>query len=105
MKYDHIGIPTKEEKEGANYIESIKAYITPSSENKYGIEWVRILDDSPMPAILKTLPHVGFRVDDIEEAVKDVVAENIIVPICSPAEGMRIAFIMDNGAPIEFLEY
>jgi hypothetical protein len=105
MKYDHIGIPTKEEKEGAIYIESIKAYITPPSENKYGIEWVRILDDSSMPAILKSLPHVGFKVDNIEEAVKNVNKENIIVPICSPAEGMRIAFIMDNGAPVEFLEY
>ena len=105
LLYDHIGIPTKDKKENEMYIESLKVYVTPYSENKYRIEWVRVEENSPMPSILKEIPHVGFKVDNLEEVLQGVNEENVIVPPCSPAEGLRVAFIIDNGAPVEFLEY
>ena len=105
LLYDHIGIPSKDKKENEIFIESLKLYITPSSENKYRIEWVRVEKNSPMPSILSEMPHVGFKVDNLEEALKDVNEEDIIVAPCSPVEGIRLAFIIDNGAPVEFLEY
>ena len=105
MKYDHIGIPTQENKENAVYIEDMKLAVTPYAEHKYRIEWVKFDNDTPMPKILTEKAHIAFRVDDIEEAMKDVKAEDILVPITQAGENMRVAFIVDDGAPVEFLEY
>ncbi len=49
----------------------------------------------------KTLPHVAFEVDDIYEAIKD---KHVIIQSNSPSEGNIVAFIEENGAPIEFIQ-
>ncbi len=51
--------------------------------------------------LLKTLPHVAFEVDDIYEAIK---GKTVIIEPNSPSEGTIVAFIEDNGAPIELIQ-
>ena len=55
-----------------------------------------------LPELVKTVPHVAFVVDDIRAAIAG--KEILIEPNC-PAEGVTVAFIVDNGAPIEFLQF
>jgi hypothetical protein len=45
--------------------------------------------------------HVAFEVDDIYEAIK---GKKVIIHPNSPSPGVLVAFIEDNGAPIEFLQ-
>ena len=45
--------------------------------------------------------HIAFEVDSIQEAVK---GKKVIIEPNSPSPGVVVAFIEDNGAPIEFIE-
>jgi hypothetical protein len=66
------------------------------------VEWIRFEEDAPFPDLVKTVPHVAFVVDDLEKAIAD---QEILIYPNSPSEGVTVAFIVENGAPIEFLEF
>ena len=53
------------------------------------------------PEIVKTIPHVAFEVDNLKEAIK---GKKVIIRPNSPSEGVQVAFIEENGAPIEFIQ-
>lgn len=100
-KYHHIGIPTEEEKPGERYIEHLKMYVSGYEESPYNIEWMRFDTDCPLPELVKTVPHVAFEVDNLE---KELEGQKILIEPNSPSEGIVVAFIEHNGAPVEFLE-
>lgn len=102
MRFHHIGIPTKEKKPNEKYIEHLKFYVSGFETSEFGIEWMRFEDDSPVAQIIKEIPHIAFEVDNLEEVIKD---EELISDISSPSEGVRVAMIIENGAPIEFIEF
>jgi hypothetical protein len=60
------------------------------------------LEDCPLPELVKTVAHVAFVVEDLEAAIA---GRNILIPPNNPTEGVRVAFIEENGAPIEFLQF
>jgi len=101
LKYHHLGIPTKEVKQGETYLAEYKLYVSGYETSPYKIEWMRFEDGSPTPDLVRTIPHVAFEVEDLEEAIK---GKEILIEPNSPSEGVRVAFIIDNGAPIEFIE-
>jgi len=101
MKYHHLGIPTKEKLKDEIYLAHLKMYVSGYGKNPYGVEWVRYEDEADFPDIVKTLPHVAFEVDDIEEAI---CGKKVIIQPNSPSPGVVVAFIEENGAPIEFLQ-
>lgn len=102
MKYHHLGIPTDEQKPGERYIEHLKMYVSGYESSPYRIEWMRFDPDCPLPGLVKTVPHVAFEVDDLEAALA---GKKVLIAPNSPSKGLRVAFIEDNGAPVEFLEY
>jgi hypothetical protein len=63
---------------------------------------MRFEPDSPLPELVRTVPHVAFEVNDLDEAVR---GKEVLIAPNSPSEGVRVAFIVDDGAPIEFLEH
>jgi hypothetical protein len=101
MKYHHLGIPTTEKLKDEVHLQHLKLYVSGYGRNPYGIEWTRYEDDAPYPTLIKTVAHVAFEVDDLAEAIK---GKNVIIPPNSPSPGVVVAFIEDNGAPIEFLQ-
>ncbi|WP_152285657.1 VOC family protein [Flavicella marina] len=100
-KFSHIGIPTTEEKNWDGFYEPGKIHYTDFSKDEYGVEWIKFDSDSPMPEMMQKLPHVAFLVDNIEEAIE---GKEILVETFSPGEGVRVAFIVHNGSPVEFME-
>jgi hypothetical protein len=102
MRYHHIGIPTSEHRSGEKYIEKYKMYVSGFDTSEYGIEWMRFEKDSPISEIIKKVPHVAFEVDNLEEAIK---GKTLIGKISSPSEGVTVAMVIENGAPVEFLEF
>jgi hypothetical protein len=58
--------------------------------------------DAPYPEIIKTVPHVAFEVDDLTAALK---GREILTPPNSPSEGVMVAMILDNDAPVELLTF
>ena len=100
-KYHHLGIPTSVVRKNEVYLEKFKVYVSGFEESPYGIEWMRYESDSPVNELVRTVPHVAFQVDDLE---KELIGKEILIHPNSPSEGVRVAFIIDNGAPIEFIE-
>jgi len=101
LKYHHIGIPTKSPIQGEVYLKEFKVFHYGYEKSDYGIEWMRYEDDCNLPEIVKTLPHIAFEVEDIYEAIK---GKKIIIEPNSPSEGNIVAFIEENGAPVEFIQ-
>lgn len=101
-EYHHIGIPTTERHPDEIYLGSMKIWITDATKQEHGIEWLYFEKDSPMHPLVRTVPHVGFKVESLEEATK---GRKLIVPPFEPLPGLRVAFIEDDGAPVEFLEF
>lgn len=101
MKYHHLGIPTKEKLKDEKHLKHLKMFVSGYGKNAYGIEWVRYEKDAPYPEIVKNLPHIAFEVDDIKQAIK---GKKVIIEPNSPSPGVIVAFIEENGAPIEFLQ-
>jgi len=100
-KYHHIGIPTDIPRENEAYLEKFKMYVSGYEESPYGVEWMRFGQDSPLPELVKKVPHVAFEVDDLETEIQ---GKEVLIAPNSPSEGITVAFIVDNGAPIEFIE-
>ncbi len=101
LKYHHLGIPTKEIKNGETYLAEYKLYVSGYDTSPYKIEWMRFEEGSPTHELVKTVPHVAFEVENLEEAIK---GKEILIEPNSPSERVKVAFIIDNGAPVEFLE-
>lgn len=101
-KYHHLGIPTTEHKPGERHLEQHRVYVSGYETSQYGIEWMRFEVDCSIPDLVQKIPHVAFEVDDLE--AKLVGQEVLIAPNC-PSPGVRVAFIVENGAPVEFLQF
>jgi len=100
-RYHHLGIPTDRPRDGETYLDEFKVYVSGYETSPYGVEWMRFEPDSPLPDLVKTVPHIAFQVDDLEDELQ---GKEILIEPNSPSEGVTVAFIVDNGAPIEFLE-
>lgn len=101
MEYHHLGIPTDEPRPGERYLPELGMYVSGYDESEFGIEWMRFTPDSPLPALVRTVPHPAFRVPDLEAALE---GRDVIIEPTSPSDGVRVAFIVENGAPVELLE-
>jgi hypothetical protein len=100
-KFHHIGIPTSERRPGEEYLPEFGLHVSGYEESPFGVEWMRFEPDSPLPALVQQVPHVAFEVENLEEELMD---HEILIPPNSPSPGIRVAFIVHNGAPVEFLE-
>ncbi|MFP4548951.1 MAG: VOC family protein [Fidelibacterota bacterium] len=100
-RYHHIGIPTTKQHKNEKYFKKLKFYHAGYEESEFGIEWMRFEKDCPLPDLIQKVPHLAFEVDDLDEALA---GRKVIIAPNSPSEGIRVAFIEEDGAPIELLE-
>ncbi len=61
LKYHHLGIPTSDKKENETYLEKFRIYVSGYEQSPFGIEWMRYEKDSPLPEVVKTIPHIVLR--------------------------------------------
>ena len=102
MKYNHIGILTTERFDSEIDLPHLKMTVSDHANNKYGIQWQRYWKDAPYAELVKRVPHVAFEVADLDAALK---GQKVIIRPNSPSEGLTVAFIEVNGAPIELMQY
>ena len=101
MKYHHLGIPTDEPRAGEVYLPHLKMSVSGYGASPFNIEWIRFDDDADYPEIVKRLPHVAFEVDDLSAALKN---RRVVIEPNSPSPGVWVAFIEDDGAPVELIQ-
>ena len=101
-KINHIGIPTGEVQPDEIYMEEIKLHITDYAKSPNRIEWLRFEEGSPMPELLQTTAHIAYEVDDLEAELSK--AEIIVEPF-QPNPDLTVAFVVEEGAPIELMKF
>jgi hypothetical protein len=101
MKYNHVGIPTTVNFSGEIPLPHLKVTVSDHQNNPFGIQWQRYWDGAPYPDLVKTVPHVAFEVDDLTAAIRD---QKVIIEPNSPSNGVMVAFIEVNGAPVELMQ-
>jgi hypothetical protein len=101
-RYHHLGIPTDTPRPGERYLEQFKMHVCGFETSPCGIEWMRFEPDSPISALIRSVPHLAFEVDDLEAALE---GKEILTPPSPLADGVRVAMIVENGAPVELLEF
>jgi hypothetical protein len=99
--YHHVGIPTTEAREGERYLPEFRMYVSGYDASEYGVEWMRFEPGSPVPDLVQRVPHIAFEVDDLAAAIA---GKDVLIQPNSPSPGVTVAFIVENGAPIEFLQ-
>jgi hypothetical protein len=101
-RYHHVGIPTLERRAGERHLPGLKMYVSGFPESPYGVEWMRFEADCPVSRLVQTVPHVAFEVDDLDRALE---GRTVLSAPASPSPGVRVAMIVDDGCPIELLEF
>ncbi|MDY6800537.1 MAG: hypothetical protein SVU94_04850 [Bacteroidota bacterium] len=99
-RYHHIGMPAKAKIQDEKYIPHLKFSVGRFDTSPFGIEWMRFDDDSPLDEIIKTIPHIAFEVDNLEEALS-CADFRILNQTNAPSKGVRVAMIEHQEAPIE----
>lgn len=75
--------------------------VSDHQDNPFGIQWQRYWEGAPYPDLVKSVPHVAFEVDDLEEALQ---GQHILIEPNSPSPGVSVAFIQVRGAPVELIQ-
>lgn len=100
MIYHHIGIPTNEIRAGEKYSSLFKMY-TSGGEGPARIQYHRFEEGSPLHPLLRTKPHVAFKVDNFEEAIA---GKKVILEPYEPFKNFRVACTDEGGWPVEYIE-
>jgi hypothetical protein len=101
-RYHHLGIPTTVPQPGETYLAQHRVFCTDHERNPFGIQWMRYEPECSLPEVVKTVPHVAFEVDDLEQALA---GQEILTQPNSPSKGIVVAFVLCDGAPVEFLQF
>lgn len=102
LRYHHLGIPTEEPRENELFLPDFGMFVTSHADSPFRIEWMRFTNDSPLPELVRTVPHIAFQVEDLQAALE---GHELLIPPNSPSPGVTVAFIVWDGAPVEILEF
>ena len=103
-KYHHLGIPTDKIMPGERYLPQFRLFVSGFSESPFGIEWMRFEEGCPVDKLIQAVPHIAFEVNDLdyELSIHDL---EVITEPNAPSDGVRVAMVEHNGAPIELIEF
>jgi hypothetical protein len=102
-RFDHIGVPTSERKQGESWVEATRVWVTSPRAHPYNVEWLRYEPDSPVRGPLRTDPHIAYRVDDVTKALE---GHTVLAEPFDVGDGfLTVAFVQADGALVEFMQY
>lgn len=100
-RFHHVGVPVPNRLPGMRYIPHLKFAVTGYETSPFKYEWMHFDADCPLPELIKTTPHICFEVDDLDAAL---IGREILIEPTKPVPELRVAFIVEGGAPIELLQ-
>ena len=93
--FNHVGIVTTEQVEGAMFNEGLKVWLTDYSKSPNRIEFLKFEEGSCLPEL------VAYTVPSLEEELK---GKKVIFGPAVCDEHLTIAFIEEEGIAIEIME-
>jgi hypothetical protein len=102
-RFDHVGIPTDEDKNGFVWLERDRVWVTSPRDHPLNIEWVRYAPGSRMHPRLQANLHIAYRVDDLAASLEGCA---VLVPEFDLGNGFAtIAFVDIDGVIVELMQY
>lgn len=103
MKFEHIGLITDEKKEGEDWVESTRVWVTNPKEHPFHVEWLRYEPDSPVTGPVREKSHVAYSVDNLDEAAIDL---KVLLEPFEVGGFVRVGFYeYRDGTVVELMEY
>jgi hypothetical protein len=102
MQYHHTGVVTDQKQSGEVYVEATKVWVTNPEDHPYRIEFLRFEADTPVEPPVRDHCHVAYTVDDLEAAIE---GKDVLLGPFDALGGLRVVFIMEDGALIEYMHF
>ena len=102
LHFEHIGIVTREKRPGERFVPATRVWVTDFTKHPYRIEWLRFEPDSPVTGPVREMPHVAYRVEDIEAAGKGL---RVLLPPFDAGPRFVAFYQTPDGAVVEFVRY
>ncbi|MDR1173072.1 MAG: hypothetical protein LBL24_11525 [Bacteroidales bacterium] len=100
--YNHIGIVTTDNKDGASFNEALGVWLTDFSKSPNKIEFLKFVEGSCLPELVQKVSHIAYEVPSLEAELKN--AKLLFGPfVCD--EHLTIAFIEEEGISLELMEF
>ena len=106
--FDHMGIWAREPQPGEFWVEFSKVWVTNPRPHPQRVEYLRPLEKPVVPPEqvglwkLWNRPHIAYRVDDLKAALQ---GEELIFGPFDPGGFGQVAFVLKDGAVVEYMEY
>jgi hypothetical protein len=97
-------MPTHQVRSGEHHIAHLGFSVSGFPTSPFGLEWMRFDSATEMHRLIQTVPHIAFVVDDLEYEIEHR-GLRVLTPPNAPSEGLRVAMIEHDGAPIELMEF
>jgi hypothetical protein len=101
VEFDHIGVPAPVKRDGMRFLESKRLWLTSPADHPYRVEWLWYEPDSPEAELIRTTPHVAYKVESLEAATA---GQKMLAEPFDVFGEVRVSFIEVEGAPIEFVQ-
>lgn len=101
-RFHHVGVITDQAQPGEIYVATTRVHVTNPADHPYRVEYLRFEPDSPLTGPVCDQPHVAFAVDDLEAEIAE---EQVLLGPFRAMEGLRVVFILKDGAVFEFMQF
>lgn len=102
MQYHHTGVVTEQVQPDEVYIAETKVWVTNPVNHPYRIEFLRYEPDSPVTPPVRNHCHMAYTVSDLDLAL---VGKRILLGPFNALDGLRVVFIEEHGAVIEYMHF
>jgi hypothetical protein len=107
LQFDHIGIPVADPQPAEFWVPESECWVTNPRTHPQRLEFLRFKSKPDLEAgtpqwKLWNMPHVAYRVDNLQEAIKD---EEVVYGPFEPADFGSVVFVHKHGVIVEYLEY
>lgn len=106
LEFDHVGIPCADVQADETFVEATRVWVTNPRQHPQHLEFLRYEDDSPVTGPVREQPHLAFRVPTgTLDALTAAADEVLIEPWEAQKDVVRVAFVLKDGACIEYMEF
>ncbi|HPA19120.1 MAG TPA: hypothetical protein PLU30_15345 [Verrucomicrobiae bacterium] len=102
MRFHHTGVITDQKQAGEVYVAATRVWVTNPEAHPYRIEFLRFEPDSPVVPPVRDHCHIAYTVDDLDEAIR---GKNVVLGPFDALDGLRVVFIEENGAVVEYMQF
>lgn len=100
--FHHTGVITDQQQSGEIYVAATKVWVTSPDRHPYRIEFLRFEPDSPVRGAVRERCHTAYVVQDLDAASERA---TVLLGPFDALEGLRVVFIEEDGAVIEYMQF